>query len=162
MSLHLRAALAVAALFLVAAGEDREAKDRDPLKERTIYIPYRDLEKVFEKEGRGVFLPYPQFLELWERARALDAEVAPPVAAVTAAASYEGVVSEGRAEFVGVFSFEVLKEGWTEIPLALGGLSLSEAKAEGEGEEPRRSTLSSGPASRATGAFSSASSALPS
>ena len=27
------------------------------VKERSIYIPYKELKKVFEKEGRGVFMP---------------------------------------------------------------------------------------------------------
>ncbi len=35
----------------------------DPLTERTIYIPYEKLRNVFEKEGRGVVLPYDQFQE---------------------------------------------------------------------------------------------------
>ena len=29
--------------------------------EHTVYIPYKDLEKVFEKTGRGVFMPYEEF-----------------------------------------------------------------------------------------------------
>lgn len=132
MGPHLRAAIGIAAVLLLAAG-GRQATDRKPLNERTIYIPFKDLEKVFEKEGRGVFLPYPQFLELWEKARSRGMESTPPVEAVTAAGQYEGTVRENVAEFKAAFSFEVLQEGWTEIPLALGGLALSEAKAEGKG-----------------------------
>ena len=41
---------------------DREIK---PLREQSIYIPYSKLRAVFEKEGRGVFLPYEKFQELW-------------------------------------------------------------------------------------------------
>ena len=37
---------------------------KNPLREQTIYVPYSKLRDVFEKEGRGVFLPYDQFQEL--------------------------------------------------------------------------------------------------
>ena len=32
-------------------------------------MPYSKLRDVFEREGRGVFLPYEQFQRLWESAR---------------------------------------------------------------------------------------------
>ena len=42
-----------------------------PPREQTIYIPYEKLRQTFEKEGRGVFIPYERFQELVEgRARA--------------------------------------------------------------------------------------------
>jgi hypothetical protein len=36
------------------------------IREKTLYVPYEKLEDIFEKEGRGVFLPYREFLELWQ------------------------------------------------------------------------------------------------
>ena len=47
------------------------------IREQTIYIPYTKLRETFEKEGRGVFLPYEKFQELWNAARGREA--APPV-----------------------------------------------------------------------------------
>ena len=41
----------------------------DVLQEQSIYIPYEKLREVFEREGRGVFLPYDQFQALWQAAR---------------------------------------------------------------------------------------------
>ena len=133
MGLLLRAVVGVSVVFLLTAGGAAGVQDAPPLDERTIYIPYKELEKVFEAEGRGVFLPYPQFLQLWEGARAGAASSKPPVEAITAAGHYEGEVVGEVAKFSAAFSFEVLKEGWTEIPLALGGLALSEAEADGKG-----------------------------
>ena len=40
-----------------------------PPVERTIYIPYDNLRTVFEQPGRGVFLDYDEFRELWNAAR---------------------------------------------------------------------------------------------
>ena len=48
------------------------AKSDKPLREQTIYIPYSKLRETFEKEGRGVYLPYDQFQELWRKARLAD------------------------------------------------------------------------------------------
>ena len=57
-----------------ASGPDQPASegtgDKDPLREQTIYIPYEKLKNVFEKPGRGVFVPYEKFQELWNAARA--------------------------------------------------------------------------------------------
>ena len=52
------------------AQNDEAAGEADPdspalVRERSLYIPYEDLEAVFEEEGRGVFLPYREFLDLW-------------------------------------------------------------------------------------------------
>ena len=39
------------------------------IREQTIYIPYSKLKKVFEQQGRGVFVPYEKFQELWRQAQ---------------------------------------------------------------------------------------------
>ena len=43
--------------------------DDDAFRELSIYIPYEKLREVFEKKGRGVFLPYEEFEKLWRAAR---------------------------------------------------------------------------------------------
>ncbi len=45
----------------------KEPESTEPTLHK-VYVPYRDLSKVFEKEGEGVFLPYEEFLDLWRRA----------------------------------------------------------------------------------------------
>ncbi|MBL6714705.1 MAG: hypothetical protein ISQ07_15145, partial [Pirellulales bacterium] len=50
---------------------DAEAADEQlPIREQTIYVPYNRLRGVFEADGRGVFLPYEKFQDLWKRALA--------------------------------------------------------------------------------------------
>ncbi len=59
-------------------------------RERTIYVPYDELEKVFQDGGKGVFLPYREFLDLWNELtlkRDEDKEKPAPT---------DGVVSKGR------------------------------------------------------------------
>ena len=40
-----------------------------PVRETSIYIPYTKLRALFEKDGRGVFIPYEKFQELWKAAQ---------------------------------------------------------------------------------------------
>ena len=63
------------ATAILAAQEEPEVPETPEtpaaqiLREKTIYVPYKELESVFEKAGRGVFLPYEEFLKLWHAAQ---------------------------------------------------------------------------------------------
>ncbi len=37
--------------------------------EQAYYVPFENIEQVFERTGRGIFLPYEKFLELWNASR---------------------------------------------------------------------------------------------
>src|SRR6476660_8705631 len=67
------------------AAKPMEPAKETPLKEQTIYVPYAKLRAMFEKEGRGVFLPYDKFQELWKQAQSAARKVEdlkPPVGAI--------------------------------------------------------------------------------
>ena len=51
-----------------ATPADAPEKKDNSLREQDIYIPYDKLRSVFEKHGRGVYLPYEKFEELWKAA----------------------------------------------------------------------------------------------
>src|SRR6185436_19773484 len=61
------ALLCVAAVPAISPAQEpakpMEPAKETPLKEQTIYVPYAKLRAMFEKEGRGVFLPYDKFQE---------------------------------------------------------------------------------------------------
>lgn len=110
------------------------AKGRD--LERTIYVPYKDLEKVFEKDGRGVFLPYEEFKTLWERAKPQGeppAPASPPVDWAVAAAAYDGEVAGDVATIKAAYDVQVLKDGWAAIPLPFRASAIREVTARTEG-----------------------------
>jgi|GEM_PF-2967995 len=117
-----------------AEPDDGEAEVVRP-DQNTIYIPYKDLEKVFEKTGRGVFLPYEKFLELWKKSRppVLEGKEAPPLPAAVTAASYSGKVKEKTASFTAVYQIEAFKEGWSALPFPLENLAVSSVKTPEEG-----------------------------
>lgn len=102
--------------------------------ERSIYVPYEDLQAVFEQDGRGVFLPYREFLDLWNQLsiKRKDDTALPPADGVLSAATYSAKV-EGRDEQVlaidATLKVESFKEkGWATVPLIQGGLNIAEAE----------------------------------
>ena len=105
------------------------------LREQTIYIPYRKLQQVFEKEGRGVFLPYDKFQALWKaaqhRVQQVPTEKAPYAAVIR---EIESLATLG-AQVVEVESkvrIEVLRDGWVVVPLRLGQSAIRSATVEGQ------------------------------
>ena len=123
----------------VKATEASEAGEEDrSLREQTIYIPYENLRKTFEKEGRGVFLPYEKFRQLWDAAHAAethpdgdDARRAALVTEIDSEASVRTDIVEIRA----VLKIETMGKGWHEVPLRLGDAAITEAKV---GDQPAR------------------------
>ncbi len=122
-------------LAAAAFGNDAALKPAEPpktvTKEQTIYVPFEKLEDVFGKEERGVFLPYREFLEMWNRLNLPEKlkKTEPPVEGVLAAANYAGAVTGDVAQIKAKLSFEALKEGWSKLALGTGELSIAEAKS---------------------------------
>ncbi|MCB1234883.1 MAG: hypothetical protein KDM91_07410, partial [Verrucomicrobiae bacterium] len=101
--------------------------------ERSIYLPYEDLEKIFEQEGRGVFLPYREFLDLWNQLNLKPDAAAekPPADGVLASATYSARVEGDEHQVLAidaVLRAESFKEkGWAVVPLIGAGLNVAEA-----------------------------------
>jgi hypothetical protein len=136
----------LALLFLVgpfAGAQEEGPKQPEPpqpkqVREQTIYIPYEKLKGVFEKEGRGVFVPYEKFQELWAAARKAVREPEPnrpPVDAILTEIESEASVSKDVLVVKAKLAIELLKEGWLEIPLRLNDAAIRSAKI---GEENAR------------------------
>lgn len=100
-------------------------------EERTVYVPFEKLEEVFEDKGRGVFLPYREFIELWNKLSLPDAakEKEPPVEGVLAAARYTGTIEDDVAVISATLDLEALKEGWSLLKIGAPGLNIAEAKS---------------------------------
>lgn len=101
---------------------------------QTIYIPYTKLREVFEKEGRGVFLPHSEFQKLWDAARAkpTQPEQSPPLDALITAADNEAVIEQDVVRVSATLTVELLKKGWLQVPLRLNDVALQSATIGGE------------------------------
>jgi len=114
------------------------------VKEQSIYIPYSKLREVFEREGRGVFLPYEKFQALWQAARdktAAPPEARPPVDALITELDCKAAVSKDVVKVTAAAKIEVLKEGWVEVPLRLGDAALTQATVD---DQPARLVADAG------------------
>jgi len=119
------------------AGDGKPAEEKT-VREQTIYIPYTKLREVFEKEGRGVFLPYEKFHELWREAREKktpDDKAKPPVGALITEVENEATVEKDVVRITAKIKIELLTEGWHEVPLRLADAAILSAA---HGEEPAR------------------------
>lgn len=104
-------------------------------REETIYIPYKKLRDVFEREGRGVFLPYDRFAELWKSARERGQAAPddrPPVDSIISETENEATVGRDVVSVASRVKIEILKEGWSQIPLRLGDAAVTRATIAGE------------------------------
>lgn len=116
---------------------DANAKNEN-LREQTIYIPYTRLREVFEKEGRGVFLPYEKFQELWKAAQESQRatpEPRPPVGALITEIASKATASTDVLVVEAHLKIELLQEGWHRVPLRLADAAIRSAKI---GEQPAR------------------------
>ena len=120
------------------AAQDRSDDDKKAdrkILEQDIYIPYEKLRQVFEKQGRGVFLPYDKFQELWQAAQDKTrpaAEIKPPVGALITEIDNEASVEKDVVNVKAKVKIEVLAEGWNEIPLRLGDAAITKATLAGQ------------------------------
>jgi hypothetical protein len=106
-----------------------------PLREQTIYVPYDKLRQVFEQHGRGVFLPYEKFQELWQaaqRATAPSAEAKPPVAAMISSADSEAVAGKDVLRVTSRLKIDILAPGWHEVALRLSDTAITTATIGGQ------------------------------
>jgi hypothetical protein len=117
------------------SGDGENSKAKASEREQTIYIPFSKLREVFEKEGRGVFLPYDQFQALWKEAR--DHRQAPPpqvspIDAVITSALNEATVQKDVIQVEATLAVELIKKGWIQIPLRLNEAAIQSATIDGE------------------------------
>ncbi len=117
------------------AGDGDKPEVNPAEREQTIYIPFTKLREVFEKEGRGVFLPYDQFQTLWKEARnqrqAPQPQVSPIDAIITSALN-EATVQKDVVQVEATLAIELIKQGWIQIPLRLSEAAIQSATIDGE------------------------------
>lgn len=109
-----------------------------PIRELSIYIPYTKLRALFEKDGRGVFIPYEKFQELLKAAQDAAAklpDVKPPVGGLITSVESEATIGKDVVLVKAKVSIELLQEGWVRVPLRLGDSAIRSALV---GKEPAR------------------------
>lgn len=97
-----------------------QEKEKPP--ERLIYMPFKNLDAVFEKAGGSVLVPYTDYVKLWEKAfgNGLKKSDKPPVAGVLTSADYVAKVERDIVNLTATYGVSVLDKGWAEIPIKFG------------------------------------------
>ena len=109
-----------------------------PIRELSIYIPYTKLRALFEKDGRGVFIPYEKFQELLKAAQSAAAklpEIKPPVGGLITSVESEATIGRDVVLVKATLSIELLQAGWVRVPLRLSDSAIRSALI---GKEPAR------------------------
>lgn len=122
--------------WLAVASAQTPAPAPEKPADRVVYIPYERLWQVFEKQGRGVFLPYEDYEKLREAARAKETvPVKEPVPCLVAEAAGTVTFADDVATVAASLRIEVLAKGWQRVPLGLADVAVAEAKV---GKVPAR------------------------
>ncbi len=110
----------------------QEAKPKEAPEvtwEQLIYVPYKQLSTVFEKQKATVFMSYAEYLKLWNKSGEQPGQ--PPVAAVISAASYRAKIDQDVARIEAEYSVRVLGKAWSELPLKFGDAAIGDVTSEG-------------------------------
>ncbi|MEZ6121733.1 MAG: hypothetical protein R3C49_01000 [Planctomycetaceae bacterium] len=131
----------VAGLCLPAAAqEDSPAADRSRSEtdaasdwDRLIYVPFRELQKVFDNQDASAVMPYADYLRLIKAAvRAADGVTSAPEA-VIAESHFTGSVQKDIVQLQAEFSISVLKsQGWARLPLNFGDVSVGKVTSDND------------------------------
>ena len=114
--------------------EVKSDQQNDSINEQTIYIPYDRLREVFERDGRGVFLPYDKFQQLWNEARKRQPEsidAAAPVGALITDIESTASLGQGIVNVDATLKIELLRKGWHRVPLRLSDAAIRSARIDG-------------------------------
>ncbi|NCY25283.1 MAG: hypothetical protein EBX37_10595, partial [Alphaproteobacteria bacterium] len=89
--------------------------------ERLIYVPFRELQKVFNNPDASVVLPYSEYLQLLKQAMQTVPQTTANEDAVITSSNWSAVVEKDIVRITAELQVTVLKqEGWAALPVAFG------------------------------------------
>lgn len=103
--------------------------------EQRVYIPYERLNEVLQSQEKGIFIPYSDFIKLWEEATKRPPEKVvpkPPLDGAIISAEYTGRVDHDIATFHGEINISALKEKWGKIELQFKDAAIKSASLNGK------------------------------
>ena len=108
--------------------------------ERLIYMPYKNLQEVFEKQDGSILVPYVDYLKLVERAigTAAKRNDRPPVGGVITSATYFARIEKDFAKITANLVVQVLDKGWVEVPVTFGKATIGQLTSDSQNVLLRR------------------------
>ncbi len=97
--------------------------------DRLIYVPFKELQKVFDNQDASVVLPYAEYLDLLKRAINNGAQTTANQDAVMMSTNWSAVVEKDLARITAEFKINVLKEeGWATLPVNFGAAAIGKVE----------------------------------
>ncbi|TXT38042.1 MAG: hypothetical protein FD138_486 [Planctomycetota bacterium] len=128
------------ALAQESAPSDTKTNDGKQVTwEQLIYVPYKQLSTVFEKQKATVFMPYAEYLKLWMKSGEQPGQ--PPIAVVISAASYRAKIDQDVARIEAEYTVRVLGKAWSELPLKFGEAAVGDLASDGGDNKPNEKIL---------------------
>ena len=93
--------------------------------ERLIYVPFRELQKVFNNPDASVILPYSEYLQLLQKALENAPRTTANEDAVITSSSWSAVVEKDIVRISAELQINVLRqEGWAALPVTFGAAAI--------------------------------------
>ncbi|MCX7397737.1 MAG: hypothetical protein NT138_08700 [Planctomycetales bacterium] len=122
-------ATAPAATAPVTAPEESKPTSVSEKWDRLIYVPFKELQKVFDNQEASVVLPYAEYLDLMKRAiNAIPVTTGNQDAVITSS-QWSAVVEKDVARISVELKINVLKtEGWATLPVNFGSAAIGKVE----------------------------------
>ena len=99
--------------------------------DRLIYVPFKELQKVFDNQDASAVIPYAEYLELLKTYMNRDVAAANSPDAVITQSKYVGNVEKDVVRITATLKVTVLKEtGWARLPLNFGKTAVGKVTTE--------------------------------
>ena len=97
--------------------------------DRLIYVPFRELQKVFDNQDASVVLPYAEYLDLMKRAINAVPVTTGNQDAVITSSLWTATVEKDLARVTVELKLNVLKaDGWATLPIAFGAAAIGKVE----------------------------------
>ena len=97
--------------------------------DRLIYVPFKELQKVFDNQDASVVLPYAEYLDLMKRALAAVPVTTGNQDAIITSSLWSATVEKDLARVTVELKLNVLKEnGWATLPVAFGAAAIGKVE----------------------------------
>ncbi len=113
------------------SAQDEPPGDQDDNKsalERMIYVPYRKLRDVFDKQDASVVVPYADYIKMLERM--MEPQAGRQVDAVITSAEYKAIVEGDVARVAVEMSVLVTGKPWVKVPVTFGEAAIGKIESD--------------------------------
>ncbi|MCA9054564.1 MAG: hypothetical protein KDA75_12045, partial [Planctomycetaceae bacterium] len=116
--------------FQPAFSQPDEGGEAPQATDRTIYVPFKNLNDILKNRDATAIVPYQDYLRYLEGVnQQADRQ---PADAVITSSEYTATIEEDLARITAVYTVNVLDDPWVELPLSFGDAAVGKVTADGD------------------------------